>query len=545
MTRPTITVSLRPYQVSAISGLRAKIAAGVRLVVLVCPTGGGKTVIAAAMVESAVARGKRVVFIAHRKELIDQTVDKLGRFGVKAGVIMATDSRRDDYLPVQVCSIQTLSRRAGKLPSADLVIYDEVHHATSNSARAVLEAYPNAVVIGLTATPWRSDKKGLADVFGASVLAATMKELMGIGALVEYDAFAYDAPELHAVKMVAGDFSQKDLGLACNTDVLVGSVVREYVAHAMGRRGIVFPVNVAHSLHLVDEFRAAGVVAEHVDCNTKKAERERVLAGLASGAITVVASVGVLTEGFDCPAAEVCILARPTKSLGLYMQMIGRVLRPSPDTGKVKALIHDHSGNLLRHGFPEDDRDYALTATPARVRELHTCPMCYVVFGSIRPDGTCPHCHELIASPDSICKTCGKIKGDRDLDNPASLSFCKCESLGGGEREAKKQVDGVRLTARQIREMRERRQAGGITRDLTDRQLARVAEATTEEKAAEYKRLIAVRDARGLKEGFPARAYRDTFGVWPKFPAGYLDKVEPAARPFIPLPPRTRGEEAA
>jgi len=475
----------------------------------------GKTVMFSSMAESAAARGKRVVVIAHRKELIDQTHAKLEAFGVRAGVVMASDPRFDDYLPVQVCSIQTLARRMDRLPPADLVIYDECHHAVSETSKKVLEAYSSAVLLGATATPWRTDKRGLADLFDDVVVAATPAELIARGALVPYDPFAYDAPDLHDVGLVAGEFNQKELGLACNTDVLVADIVREYSEHAHGRRGLIFPVDIAHSRHLVAEFQSGGFHAEHLDCDTPKDERERIIDGLRSGSVTLVSSVGVLTEGFDAPAAEVCILARPTKSLGLYMQMVGRVLRPSPDTGKARALIHDHAGNLLRHGFPDDDREYSLSATPARVRELSTCPMCCSVFGRVRDDGTCPRCGEVIAPP--------RAQGANDEPDADAAS-------------ERKTVDGVRLDRAAIERLRERLTGGGVRRELTDLQVVQVSQATRADKAAEYLRLQAVAERKGFKPGFVANAYRETFGVWPRFKDEDLAGVEPAHNPFLPLP---------
>jgi len=514
-------MQLRPYQVRSIQAIRACIARGIRHVLLVCPTGGGKTVIAAEMIRSVVAKRKRVLFIAHRKELIDQCFDKLCRFGVNAGVIMGQDRRRDDFFPVQVGSVQTLSRRLDQLPEADVVFIDEAHHSISNSYRAVVERYPNAIVIGLTATPWRMGKLTLAEMFQELVLAATVAELMAIGSLTGYDAFAYDSPDLHDVATVAGEYNQKQLAIATNTAVLVGHVVREYLTHANGRRGILFPVDVEHSEHLVGEFRANGVNAAHLDCHTPKLEREKILAGLAAGDIKIVSSVGVLTEGFDCPSVEVIMLARPTQSLSLHLQMIGRGLRPSPDTGKVRALIHDHAGNLMRHGFPEDDRDYSLTATPQRERDMHTCPFCYFLFGSTKQDGTCPKCGELVAP------AIEKARADRE------------------SRIEKKVVDGVRLTAAQIRLERDHRLRKGLRLDLTDQQLDRAAHATIEEKAAEYKRLLQVAERKGFDKGWASHRYRDSFGVWPRLPEGLVEDIPPASTPFFPLPTRPQRQEAA
>lgn len=507
-------MQLRPYQVSAVQALRARAAAGVRRLLLCAPTGSGKTVMASDVIRSAVAKGKRCVVIAHRKELIDQTHAKLALFGVEAGVIMASDRRRDDYHPVQVCSVQTLSRRMEQLPPADLLVIDEAHHAVSNTYRAIVDAYPSATVIGLSATPWRLGKLSLAEMFAELVLAATPAELLASGALVPYDAYAYDSPELHDVRITTGEYNSKDLALACNTAVLVGSVVREYLEHAIGRRGILFPVDVEHSRQLVDEFTRAGVRAAHLDCHTPRGERERILAGLASGVITIVSSVGVLTEGFDCPAAEVCILARPTQSLSLHLQMIGRVLRPSPETGKRSALIHDHAGNLLRHGLVEDERDYSLTATPSRDRDMATCPFCKYLFGSLPRDGKCVRCHELIA--EAIDK----------------------QQRSAAGRAGKVVVDGKRLSAAQIREARALRERKGLRTDLTDAQLVQVAHATTEAKAAEYLRLLEVAQRKGFRAGFAAHAYRETFSVWPRFSEELLERVQPAVSPFVPLPPK-------
>jgi len=514
-----VTMQLRPYQVGAIDALRARVSAGVRRVLLCAPTGSGKTVMASEVIRGAVARGKRVVFVAHRKELIDQAFDKLCRFGVSAGVIMAGDKRRDDYWPVQVCSIQTLARRMDRLPPADVVVIDEAHHAVSNSYKFLVERYERAIVLGLTATPWRLGKLSLADMFEELVLAATPAELMAMGALVQYDAFAYDAPDLHDVKTVAGDWNQRELALACNTTVLVGSVAHEYVTHARGRRAILFPVDINHSRSIIGELEAVGVRAKHLDCHTPKLERERILADLASGAVQVVSSVGVLTEGFDCPEAEVCIIARPTQSLTLHLQILGRVLRTAP--GKVRALIHDHAGNLMRHGFPDDDRDYSLVATPTRDRAMHTCPFCKFLFGSIRSDGCCPKCGELIAQA--------------------------LERRGGEGAEPRAQkvvVDGKRLSAAQIREARAMRDRKELRNDLSDADLVRVAHATPEEKAAEYLRLHEVRERKGFKLGWVAHQYRSTFGVWPKFSDEMLERTRPAVSPFIPLPAKPR-EEAA
>lgn len=498
-------MELRPYQVATIDALRAEFRNGRKRVVLVAPCGAGKTIMFCQIVSAVVTRGKRAVVIAHRKELVDQTHEKLARFGIEAGVVMGDDVRRDSRLPVQVCSIQTLAKRLDRLPPADLVVYDEVHHAMSNTSRDVLAAYPDALHIGATATPWRTDKLGLRDLYESSVLATTPADLIKIGALVPYEPFAYDAPALHDVGIVAGEFNQRDLGLACNTSVIVGSIVREYQTHTPGRSAIVFPVNIEHSKNLVAQF---GPGAEHLDCNTPKAERERILAAFQLGGVRVLSSVGVLTEGFDAPRAEVCILARPTKSLSLYIQMVGRVMRTFE--GKQLAIIHDHAGNMLRHGLFDHPRDYSLDATPKRTKELHICSDCSFLYSQLREDGTCPKCGSLQRMPTE----------ERDPTEAAA------------ERKDRIEVNGRRIGRAEIEALR----ATLGRPDLSDYDLARAATATREEKAAEFLRLKDVVARKGFKPGFAAHQYRASFGCWPKFADGELDGVAPATRPFLPLP---------
>jgi superfamily II DNA or RNA helicase len=336
-----------------------------------------------------------------------------------------------------------------------------------------------------------------------------MADLMESGSLVRYDAFAYDAPDLHDVKKAAETSIRRPwASRATRKSSWVTSWPSTSSTHTAVARSSSRSTS-QHSESLVHRVPRRGIAAEHLDCFTPKRERERILAGLASGDVTVVSSVGVLTEGFDCPAAEVCILARPTMSLTLFMQMVGRVLRPND--GKIRALIHDHAGNLIRHGFPEDDRDYSLTATPKRDRELHTCPFCNVVFGALKPDGSCPNCGQLIQE------------------------VTERESAGRGTKVV---VDGKRLTVDEIRAIREDRADKGMRTDLTDEQLVRVEHASKDARAAEFLRLRDVAIQKNFDRRWPDVQYRNTFGKWPRFDDEYLNTVKPAGAPFVPLPPR-------
>ncbi len=507
----TPCVTLRPYQARALDALRAQVRAGIRSMLLVAPTGAGKTVMFAEIIRSFRERSRApALVIAHRAELVNQAVAKLAAVGVKAGVLMGADPRADASRDVQVASIQTLYRRIERgLPPAGLVIYDEAHHAASRSARAVLERYPEALLIGCTATPWRGDRIGLGEVFKALVVAATPRQLIAEGALVPCEPYTYDAPDLHEVPVVAGDWQRDALEAACNTSVLVGSVVREYLAHASGRRAIVFPAGCEHSRALVAEFQAAGVAAAHIDWATPREERRAAIESFRSGALLALSSVGVLTEGFDAPAAEVCILARPTRSLPLFLQMAGRVLRPAP--GKTRALLHDHGGNLFRFGFPEDDREYTLSEEPARTRDLMACTDCGFLASRWRPDGTCPQCGALQDLPEE-------------------------EREAADRRRGKEQVEGRRIGRDEIQRVLDAAAKRG--RELSRADAVKVARATKEEQIAEFLRLCAVRDRKGLKPAFPKYAFRDVFGRFPKFSDEELVGIAPAERPFLPLPPR-------
>lgn len=468
---------LRPYQERAIIACRQKLKDGVRRLALIAPTGAGKTVMFSRMIALAVANGRRALVIAHRRELVEQSVDKLRAEGLDAGVILAGEPEKR-AAAVQVASIQTLgARRDGVayrlLPKADLVVVDEAHHAVSPTWKRIIESYPDAVVIGATATPWRSDKRGLADIFETHVLAATVAELIENGSLSPYDVRAYDAPDLHEVPVVAGEYQQAALSLACNTSVLVGGIVRDFMTYHGGRRALLFPVSLDHSLALVDELRGNGIVAEHIDGDTPKDQRKAIIAELARGRVQVVSSVGCFTEGFDSPGVEICILARPTMSLTLHLQMCGRGLRPA--RGKERALLVDHGGNFLRHGLPDDDRDYSLTATPKRVDELHRCPLCLQVVRRLGDDGSCPKCGEIIAPP-------------REVREEQA-------------RKEKERVEGEIINAERIKELR--KQAA--------------AKDTTEKKRAYYQQLLHEARDKSYKRGWAFVRFKLRYGHPPNF----------------------------
>lgn len=368
----------REYQDRAIQAAREKLRTCQR-VLINAPTGAGKTVIAASIVKSAVQKDSRVLFLAHRRELISQAADKLDDFGViNHGVIMRGHAKaRNTHAPVQVASVQTLIRR--DLPPADLIIIDECHRAISPTYLNILENYPRAKVLGLSATPERLDGKGLDSLFEDMVVVATVPELIERGFLIRPDA--YVAPvdvDLTKVKKVRGDYAEGALQDAMDTPELVGDVVEHYIRHGRGLPAVAFASGVQHSQHLADAFQREGIGVAHLDGETPNGERSRIIADWRAGKIQVVTNVQVLTEGFDFPGLYCCILARPTKSVSLYLQMVGRVMRP--DSGKPGALILDHGGLLAEHGPPWVDRVWTLQGEVKKKRDPRLIKTCKCGF---------------------------------------------------------------------------------------------------------------------------------------------------------------------
>src|SRR3990167_1228402 len=262
--RPVIM--LRDYQLAAIEAIRQRIREGVRSVLLESPVGSGKTQIAAELIRGATARSSHTVFLARLRELLAQSSTRLRDIDVDHGVIAPGLGSFKPWLPVQVASVQTLARRLTSYDQVDLIVIDESHHFTKTSSYArILAAYPRAVIVGLTATPFRLDGRGLGDLFETKVVAAKPSELLDLGFLVPMTGFAYDVPDLSDVKTKRGDYDQAGLELVMGKRRICGSIVDNWMEHARGERTVVFAVNVAHSKQIVERFVAAGVAAEHVD----------------------------------------------------------------------------------------------------------------------------------------------------------------------------------------------------------------------------------------------------------------------------------------
>jgi superfamily II DNA or RNA helicase len=389
-------IQLRDYQVVCIERVRRAIRAGKRRIMLTIPTGGGKTFTAASIIAGALAKGKRSLFVAHRLELIDQTVASFARVGITSvGVIRAGDRRTDASQPIQVASIQTLARRTQQ--DVDLVVIDEAHRGVAESyTEHLFERHAGAVIIGLSATPVRSDGRPLGLHFDELVVGARYSELIAGGSIVEPRVYSTPVlPDMTTVRTSGGDYNHGDLEAAMNRGALIGDIFEQWSKHAR-QRTVAFAVSVAHSHAIVEMFRSHGVRAEHLDGNTPEDERRAILARLGRYETELVSNVGVLCEGWDLPSCKTLIVARPTKSLALWMQMAGRILRPHEGA---TPLVLDHGGNVDRHGLPHEDRDWSLDAKPKRgsgAPPVKACPKCFAfIAAGVK---ACPHCGHTLES---------------------------------------------------------------------------------------------------------------------------------------------------
>lgn len=374
---PGSTIQLRDYQIRAVNDLRAHWRSRP---LLHLATGGGKTAVACEIIRCAVAKGRRIVFIAHRRTLVYQARERLRSFGISAGVIMGDEPRTGQA--VQVASIQTLARRD---LDADIAICDEAHHATSKTWRSVLSRYH--IVLGLTATPYRLDGSPLGDVFGHIVHGPSVTELISDGVLVMPRFFAPPGPDLKGVHKRGGEFVQSELEVAVSKPRIFADIRTTWDKHASGLRTIGFAVGIAHSKACAALWGDKG---RHIDGETPQEERDQAVADLESGRIHALWNVDLINEGFDLPLLECAILARPTASLALHRQQIGRVMRSS--VAKTGALVLDHAGNCARHGLPTDEVEVTLTGKAKRKTEAapRTCPKCFAVI-SEWPCWDCGH----------------------------------------------------------------------------------------------------------------------------------------------------------
>jgi len=385
-------ITLRPYQQRIIDESRAAYARRLRSVLLCLPTGGGKTVTASVIVHGSSAKGNVTWWLVHRRELLSQASQTFHALGIPHGTVQAGHIS-NPHAMVQVASVQTIIRRLDELPAPDLIVFDEAHHIGSQSWQDIFNRFPRARVLGLTATPWRLDGMGLGNFFEEMVLGPTVSELIESGSLSPYRLFAPGTPDLSGVGTVAGDFSKSALSAAMDKPQIVGDAIGHYRRLCSGKRAVAFAAGVENSKRIAAQFREAGIMAEHVDGSMTVDERDAAVGRFRAGQTLVLSNADLFGEGFDVPSIEAAILLRPTKSLSLHLQQVGRALRPCE--GKTEAIILDHAGNSLIHGLPDDDRDWDLADREKRARKapsefpVRQCEECFFVY---RPAPKCPQC---------------------------------------------------------------------------------------------------------------------------------------------------------
>lgn len=394
-----MSFALRPYQEDMIAGARALLRQH-QAVLIQAPTGAGKTALAAFMAGSAVSKGLRVWFVCHRDFLVDQTSKTFTKVGIDHAFIAAGWTFQP-HKKVQICSIDTVKNRLDRLTPPDLIIWDEGHHTAAAGWRKVREWASLAKHVGLSATPCRLDGKGLDDLFDAMVPGPAVSWLIENKFLSDYRAYAPSTPDLSGVHTRAGDYAAGELDAAMNKAAMIGEYPRHYLTYARGMRAVYFATSVATSERIAAMFRDAGVHAQHIDGTTPSAERKAYARRFALGEIQVLTNAALFGEGYDLAAQagiDVSIdcvgLCRPTQSLALHLQQIGRGLRLSE--GKRHAVILDHAGNIMKHGLPDDDREWSLAGQSKKkkgaedtgpvVRQCSKCFCCHL------PAPRCPEC---------------------------------------------------------------------------------------------------------------------------------------------------------
>ena len=366
------------------------------------PTGSGKGELAVALAEAAQENNRKVLFLVHRKDLVKQQWERFAKYQIYPGVLQGANTNRP-HSPITVGSIQTFSSRKkfGWVFDFDMIVIDEAHLCGgSEQYQQFIKSHNNLPIIGLTATPF---SKGLGKnydwgtMFEDLVIVSTIQNLIDRKFLVDCEMYAPSEPDLKGVKIVAGDYHQKQLGQAVNKSELVGDIVDHWFKLADHRQTIVFATNIEHSRSIVEQFKAKGVVAEHLDCYTKEDVRNDTIDRFRNGEINILSNVSLFAEGFDCPQTACMILARPTRSLIRYIQMVGRVLRPAE--GKSMALVLDHSGSVARLGFPTDELPLELDNGTAKKKEKAEITQ--------RPPKICPRCKAVDKKRMAACPKCG------------------------------------------------------------------------------------------------------------------------------------------
>lgn len=479
------SMALRPHQEVAMQMIRHSLAEGKFRPVLQAPCGFGKTVVAAEIVRGALAKGKRLTFCVPSLSLIDQTFDRFVENGVDPadiGIIQASHPWRRPYAPIQIATAQTLKRR--EMPECDIVVIDEAHVRHEVYTRWLDPAKPRRPIIGLTATPWAA---GMGLYFDNLLKPITMNELTKLGYLSKFVVFAPSCGDLSGVRTVAGDYHEGELAEAMAQGHLVGDIVTTWLTKGPGGKTLCFAVNRAHAQMIHDHFESAGVFVAYVDAFTPREERVEIGKKLVSGDVQVVCNIGTLTTGIDWDIRCI-IMARPTKSRSLFVQIIGRGLRTAE--GKDALLILDHSNTHLTLGMVDEIDQESMSELSGKIGTQAKRAEDKDKISLPKP---CASCGCLIPPKFPACPACGFVT--KRASDVASVAG---ELVAFGAKAKKRLTDSAR-----------------------DR-LAR------EGKAEIYAQIRGLGASRGWSDGRMSHCFREIFGVWPN-KLRHIASVEPGS----------------
>lgn len=403
-------MKLRPYQHTGARRAYKKHLKKIPVCV-VSPTGSGKTPMMAEIALRAFLDKKRVLIVCYRREAVFHTTEHLVAFGVlpeDIGFVLSGYSYTPDRR-VQVGTWSTLCRRA--LPPADTVIFDEAHHAVSDSYVHLADFYGRENLVGFSATPYRRDNRGLGDVFSALLVVAQPQPLIRKKWLADPRIFTVQEdflPDLRSIRRAgSGDYLPGDLEREVDQEDLIGKIVSHWHQHAEGRQTLVFGVSVAHSQHLKEKFVNRGVRAAHLDSKTPLGERQELLDKFSKGEVSVLCNCMILSESFDLPRCQAVVLARPTHSYALAMQQMGRAMRYY---SAQRPVILDHAQNCVTFGLPQSNRNHQLSRT-------------HVVIASATPTKICPECGCVCVAGLKVCPECAfRFRMDERIWVPAETT---------------------------------------------------------------------------------------------------------------------------
>lgn len=403
-------MKLRAYQNELVEQVRQAWRAGYKAPCIVLPCGGGKSCIVAEMARRTTFNGKRVLFLVHRRELVEQIKKTFIRWGV-------------DMKLCEVGMVQTITRRLKKLARPALIITDENHHSLAQSYKRIYEYFSDVPRVGVTATPVRLNGDGLGDVNDKLIIGVSAKWLIDNNCLAPYDYYAPDVADLTGLHVSHGEYMAAEIEKAMVKNTVFGDVIKYYKQLANGKKAVCYCASVRHSQRTAEVFNDNGIKAAHIDGSTPKSERDSIISAFRRGDITVLCNVDLISEGFDVPDCECAILLRPTKSLTLYIQQAMRCMRYRPNK---RAVIIDHVGNYARFGMPDDDREWSLEKKPKAQHKkqeqsdkVKQCPECFYTF-SAPPAGVkvcCPHCGYEFPS------------AERKLETDSSVVLVKVEGF--------------------------------------------------------------------------------------------------------------------